>query len=153
NTRIASVPNATTVVLSNAASSNFDGGDLTVSGNTVNFGTISGFSITASPSSTFTAAADLNKEVEGIQIPGGSFITAVVGPTVIDISSPANNAASGTTVREWTVAPTPAHLITSGPHQGQYLEATGKIRQVTIVDTRPADTGWTATGAVSQFCN
>ncbi len=152
NTRIVTVTNATTVVLSNAATITFDGGDLSIAGNTLNFGTVSGFSITPSASSTF-AAADVNDEIEGVQIPGGSHITNVVSATAVDISAPANNASNGFSARQWTVAPTPAHLITSGPHAGQYLEAQGKLRQIYVVDTRTADTGWTATGQVSAFSN
>jgi hypothetical protein len=138
--RIASVTNATTIVLSVPATLSFDGGDLSVVGSTVNFAAPHGF-----------AAADVNMEIEGLQIPGGSHITNVVSTSAVDISAPADAAATGMSVREWTHAPTPAHLITTGPHAGQYFEATGQIRQVMIVDTRPADTGWTATGQVTDF--
>ena len=93
----------------------------------------------------------MNKEIEGLYIPGGSTITNVVNTTVVDVSAPADGVSNGFAVREWLQAPTPAKLLTTGPHAGQYFEATGQLRQVMIVDTRTADTGWTATGAVSDF--
>jgi hypothetical protein len=77
----------------------------------------------------------------------------VSNASTVDVSQPADAASNGFTTREWLQAPTPAHLVTTGPHAGQYLQATGQMRQVMIVDTRPADTGWTATGAVSNFDN
>jgi hypothetical protein len=141
-TRIQSVTNATTAVLTNPASTTINEGDLTIVGSTVNFASPHGF-----------AAGDVGKEIEGLQIPGGSTITNVVSASAVDISQPADNASTGLTVREWTVAPTPAKLITTGPHKGQYFEADGQLRQVMVVDTRTADTGWTATGQMSSFCD
>ena len=44
-----------------------------------------------------------------------------------------------------------ATLITSGPGAGQYFQASGPMNQVTIVDTRDTDPGWTAQAAVSNF--
>ena len=149
-TRIVSVTSATTAVLSNAATVSFDGGDFTIVGTTLNFGTVAGLAITPSGTSAF-AAGDVNKEIEGLYIPGGSTITNVVNATVVDVSAPADGVSNGFAVREWLQAPTPAKLLTTGPHAGQYFEATGQLRQVMIVDTRTADTGWTATGAVSDF--
>src|SRR5205823_2624786 len=37
-----------------------------------------------------------------------------------------------------------AHLVTSGAGAGQFFEATGFISQITVVDTRDTDPGWTA---------
>lgn len=149
-TRIVSVTNATTAVLSNAATITFDGGQFSIVGNTVNFGTVAGNSITYD-SGTGITGGSVGHEIEGLQIPGGSTITAVASPSTVDISQPADAASNGFTTREWLQTPTPAHLITTGPHAGQYLQATGQLRQVMIVDTRPADTGWTATGQVTDF--
>jgi hypothetical protein len=42
-------------------------------------------------------------------------------------------------------------LITSGPLAGQYFTATGRLNEVTVVDTRDQDTQWTVTGSVSAF--
>jgi hypothetical protein len=44
-----------------------------------------------------------------------------------------------------------AKLIKTGPGAGQYFRATGALNQVTVVDTRDADPGWTVTGLTSQF--
>jgi len=146
-TRIVSVTDAQTAVLSSAATISLDGGQFAIVGNTVNFGTVSGLAITYDTSSSHVAG----NEIEGLQIPGGSTITNVASNATVDISQPADAASNGFTTREWLQAPTPAHLITSGPHAGQYLQATGQLRQVMIVDTRPADTGWTATGVMGTF--
>jgi len=146
-TRIVSVTDAQTAVLSSAATVSLDGGQFAIVGNTVNFGAVSGLTITYDVSTTHT----VGREIEGLQIPGGSTITTVSSNGTIDISQPADAASNGFTTREWLQAPTPAHLITSGPHAGQYLQATGQLRQVMIVDTRPGDTGWTATGVMGTF--
>jgi len=42
-------------------------------------------------------------------------------------------------------------LITSGPRAGQYFKATGRIAQITVVNTRDADSGWTLNGRMSTF--
>jgi hypothetical protein len=42
-------------------------------------------------------------------------------------------------------------LITSGPRAGQYFKATGRIAQITVVNTRDADSGWTLNGTMSDF--
>src|SRR5262249_57523848 len=123
---------------------------VTSGGRRVNFGTVAGNAISSSWTSAF-AAGDVNKEIEGLYIPGGSTITNVVSATTIDVSVPADGVSNGFATREWLQAPTPAKLLTTGPHAGQYFEATGQLRQVMIVDTRTADTGWTATGSVSNF--
>ena len=149
-TRIVTVTNATTAVLSNAATISFDGGNLSIVGSTVNFGTVAGFGITYDGTTGITGS-HVGNELEGLQIPGGSTISVVSSASTVDITQPADDASNGFSTREWLVAPTPAHLITSGPHSGQYLQATGQMRQVMIVDTRPADTGWTATGQVTNF--
>jgi hypothetical protein len=149
-TRIVSITDAQTAVLSNAATISLDGGQLAIVGNTVNFGTVNaGFP--ASIAYDNASSHVVGNEIEGLQIPGGSTITAVSSNATIDISQPADNASNGFTTREWLQSPTPAHLITSGPHAGQYLQANGELRQVMIVDTRPADTGWTATGVMGTF--
>jgi hypothetical protein len=150
--RIVSVTNATTAVLSVPATISFEGGVFSIIGNTVNFGTVAGNTITYDGTTGLTGAS-IGHEIEGFQLPGGSTITAVSNASTVDVSQPADAASNGFTTREWLQAPTPAHLVTTGPHAGQYLQATGQMRQVMIVDTRPADTGWTATGAVSNFDN
>lgn len=149
-TRIAGVTNATTATLTNPATVSLDGGTFTIVGTTVHFGAVAGLGITPDGSSAL-AAGNVGHEIEGLQIPGGSTISAVLNPSTFDISQPADAASNAFTTREWLQTPTPAHLITSGPHRGQYFQATGQLRQVTVVDTRPADTGWTATGQVTNF--
>jgi hypothetical protein len=42
-------------------------------------------------------------------------------------------------------------LITSGPRAGQYFKATGRIAQITVINTRDADSGWTLNGRMSDF--
>ncbi len=44
-----------------------------------------------------------------------------------------------------------ARFITSGPGAGQYFQAKGLLSQVTVVDTRDTDPGWTASGAMGTF--
>jgi hypothetical protein len=44
-------------------------------------------------------------------------------------------------------------LITSGDRAGQYFTATGRINQITVVDTRDTDPGWTLNGTMSNFVN
>ncbi|MBI4934306.1 MAG: fibronectin type III domain-containing protein, partial [Actinobacteria bacterium] len=44
-----------------------------------------------------------------------------------------------------------ADLIRTGPEAGKYFRTDGRLNQVTVVDTRNADTGWTLSGSVSNF--
>lgn len=44
-------------------------------------------------------------------------------------------------------------LVTSGVLAGQYFSATGRLNQVTVVDTRDLDAGFTVNGTVSDFVN
>lgn len=44
-----------------------------------------------------------------------------------------------------------ARLITSGPNAGAYFRATGQIAQLTVVDTRNTDSGWTLNGRMGDF--
>ncbi|MEZ5222108.1 MAG: hypothetical protein R2743_11490 [Ilumatobacteraceae bacterium] len=44
-----------------------------------------------------------------------------------------------------------ASLVTSGPSAGQYFRSTGRIAQLTVVDTRDIDAGWTLNGRMSNF--
>ena len=44
-----------------------------------------------------------------------------------------------------------AKFVTSGPGAGQFFRADGLLSQVTVVDTRDSDPGWTATGTASSF--
>lgn len=44
-----------------------------------------------------------------------------------------------------------ARLVTSGPNAGAYFAASGWIDQVTVVDTRDLDPGFTVNGTVSDF--
>ena len=46
-----------------------------------------------------------------------------------------------------------AQFVKSGPGAGQYFAASGVLDQVTIVDTRDEDTGWTVSGSMSRFFN
>ena len=42
-------------------------------------------------------------------------------------------------------------LVTAGTYAGDYFAAYGQIHQVTVVDTRDTDPGWTVTGTMSNF--
>ena len=42
-------------------------------------------------------------------------------------------------------------LITSGTEAGKYFAATGRLNEVTIVDTRDADAGWVLSGSMTNF--
>ena len=42
-------------------------------------------------------------------------------------------------------------LLTTGEDAGNYFAATGRINQITVVDTRDADAGWTLNGRMSSF--
>ena len=44
-------------------------------------------------------------------------------------------------------------LVTSGGLAGQYFTATGRLNQITVVDTRDLDIGFTVNGTVSDFVN
>lgn len=44
-----------------------------------------------------------------------------------------------------------AKFVKKGPGAGQFFAANGVINQVTVVDTRDTDTGWTANGAMGTF--
>ncbi len=44
-------------------------------------------------------------------------------------------------------------LITSGPRAGQYFKAVGQMNELTLVNTRDADSAWTLNGVVSNFVN
>lgn len=44
-------------------------------------------------------------------------------------------------------------LITSGPSAGAYFRATGRIAQLTVVDTRDSNPGWTLNGRMGNFSN
>jgi hypothetical protein len=44
-----------------------------------------------------------------------------------------------------------AQLITSGSEAGKYFRASGRLNQVTVVDTRNVDAGWTLQGAMTDF--
>lgn len=44
-------------------------------------------------------------------------------------------------------------LVTSGAFAGQYFSATGRLNQITVVDTRDLDAGFTVNGTVSDFVN
>jgi hypothetical protein len=42
-------------------------------------------------------------------------------------------------------------LITSGALAGDYFTATGRVPQLTVIDTRDSDSAWTLSGSVSDF--
>jgi hypothetical protein len=44
-----------------------------------------------------------------------------------------------------------ARLITSGPNAGQYFGTTGRINQITVINTQDVDGGWTLNGKMSNF--
>jgi hypothetical protein len=44
-----------------------------------------------------------------------------------------------------------AQLITTGTEAGKYFRASGRLNQVTVVDTRNADLGWTLQGSITDF--
>ncbi len=46
-----------------------------------------------------------------------------------------------------------ATFVAKGPGAGQFFAAKGVLNQVTIVDTRDTDTGWTVSGKMSRFVN
>jgi hypothetical protein len=159
-TRIVTVTDATHVVLSNPAAGDVDPADFSILGTTVTF------SATPHPITQ-------GDRIAGPNIGGGTTIVSPTSPNAsfFDMSMPAVKTSdtqptftgtsytgpAGTsvnsTIREFVGPRTPAHLITTGPKAGQYLEATGAINELTVVDYRDVGTAWTATGAVSQFCD
>jgi hypothetical protein len=44
-----------------------------------------------------------------------------------------------------------ARLITNGPNAGQYFATTGRINQLTVINTQDIDGGWTLNGKMSDF--
>lgn len=42
-------------------------------------------------------------------------------------------------------------LITSGPKAGQYFTASGRMNQITVINTQDVDGGWTLNGRMSAF--
>jgi hypothetical protein len=44
-----------------------------------------------------------------------------------------------------------AKFVKSGPGAGQFFAASGRLNQVTVVDTRNLDEGWTVNGTMSAF--
>ncbi len=44
-----------------------------------------------------------------------------------------------------------ASLITSGTEAGKYFAVSGRLNQVTVVDTRDTDAGWVLSGSVTNF--
>ncbi len=44
-----------------------------------------------------------------------------------------------------------AKLVKSGPNAGKYFQSSGRLNQVTVVDTRDTDDGWTLNGAIVEF--
>lgn len=149
-TRIAAVVSASQVTLSNATTCTLNGAVFAISGKTVNFGVVSGLTITAD-STAYAAGTHTGHGIEGPMIPGGSTITAVPNAAYVDVSQPANAAANVTTTREWLSAATKPQIVSSGPDAGKYFKAVGVMNQVFVSDDRAADTGWTITGQASSF--
>jgi hypothetical protein len=158
-TRILSVSAANTAVLSNNVPA-FDGGQFSILGTTINFGTIPALSLAITPAASTTNLPDGTSgghEIEGVAIPGGTKIlppgiqTALTGVKFVDLNQPTHAVSNAFTEREWLQAPTVAHLITTGPSSGQFFQATGEMRQVMVADTRDTDPGWDATGSMSAF--
>jgi hypothetical protein len=46
-----------------------------------------------------------------------------------------------------------AKLISSGPKEGLYFAATGRLSQITVTDTRAGNLPWSVTGVSSDFTN
>jgi hypothetical protein len=46
-----------------------------------------------------------------------------------------------------------AKLISSGPKEGLYFAATGRLSQLTVTDTRSGNLPWSVTGVASNFTN
>jgi hypothetical protein len=46
-----------------------------------------------------------------------------------------------------------SQLIKTGPGAGQFFAASGRLNQVSVVDTRDTDTGWNVVGTMSRFVN
>ena len=44
-----------------------------------------------------------------------------------------------------------ARLITNGPNAGQYFATTGRMNQLTVINTQDIDGGWTLNGKMSNF--
>ena len=44
-----------------------------------------------------------------------------------------------------------AALVTTGTEAGKYFAVSGRLNQVTVVDTRDTDSGWVLSGSVSDF--
>ncbi len=65
----------------------------------------------------------------------------------------ANGLGIGTYATNCAVNLGTASLITSGPSAGAYFRATGRIAQLTVVDTRNTDSGWTLNGRMGDFSN
>ena len=150
NTRIATVVSASQVTLSNATTCTLAGGLFVISGQTVNFGAVSGLGITAD-TSAYASGSHVGHGVEGPKIAGGSTITAVPANSYVDVSQPVNGASNATTTREWLSGATNPQIVSSGPDAGKYFKATGVLNQVFVSDDRAADTGWTITGQASSF--
>ena len=44
-----------------------------------------------------------------------------------------------------------SHLVTTGTEAGKYFAVDGHLNQVSVVDTRDTDAGWTLSGSVTNF--
>ena len=44
-----------------------------------------------------------------------------------------------------------AQLVVDGPESGKYFASSGRLNQLTVVDSRPEDSGWTLNISVSDF--
>jgi hypothetical protein len=44
-----------------------------------------------------------------------------------------------------------ATLVTGGPEAGKYFAASGRLNEITVLDTRDTDSGWVLSGAMSDF--
>lgn len=115
---------------------------------------------TASP----LADAVLMQEIEVTRPDGVLVLTQVcAGGTGPTLSAGGSDVDPAFTAGEYPLPAAPAYpthcgvdlgtaeLITSGTGAGQFFSASGEIAQVTVVDTRDTDPGWTVNGAVSAF--
>jgi hypothetical protein len=63
----------------------------------------------------------------------------------------ANGNAAGTYPTHCGINLGPAKFVTVGTGAGQFFATSGVLSQITVVDTRDTDIGWTVNGSMSQF--
>jgi hypothetical protein len=117
---------------------------------TVTDGVTDGTTHIVSATAAFTTSG-VGSLIFGDNLPPNTTVVSVQDASHATLSAAALATATG---NSWTIAPdapTPARLITTGPQAGQFFAASGDLQEVTIVDIRDNDPGWTATGSLGQF--